>query len=97
MDKNERLKLPKKIIVSVLILSVVVVIIGDGDTWTPLMTLFTSALLSGEHKLNGKYRARYKSRQKNTRSAGTRTGKVIHIKNKSKKRVSEKRGNVNVG
>ena len=35
-------------------------------------------------------------RQKNTRSAGTRTGKVINIENKSKKRVTKKRRNVNV-
>jgi len=89
MKKKIKLGLIKTFLMAILILSIAVTIIGDGDTWTPLMTLFAGGLLYGERKIN----AGYYERKKNARSAGTHTSNKVLPFSKLPKTIiqSEKR------
>lgn len=73
MKKRAKLKLVKTLLTAILILSIAVTIIGDGDTWTPLMALFMWGLLYGERKIN----ANYYEGKKNARRVRPRTSSKI--------------------
>ena len=71
MKRNEKLKLIKRFVLAIFILSTAVTITGDGESWTAILALMTGGYLSAYAYANANHK------QKNARSAGTHTSNKV--------------------